>query len=67
MTNMKEEALLELLKKVWARETSADDALEELLNAGTKSYGRDVTNKVFVTGVNLHVDTTYGCEYTNGL
>lgn len=62
---MKEEELLELLKKVWSRETSADEALAELLSVGAKSYGRDVTNQVFVAGVNLHVDTSCGCEYTS--
>lgn len=61
---MKEEELLELLKKVWSRETSTDEALAELLSVGTKSYGRDSTDQVFVTAVNLHVDCTYGCEYT---
>jgi hypothetical protein len=62
---MKEEALLELLKKVSNGQTSADEALAELLELGSKSYARDVTNKVFVAGVNLHVDCTYGCEYTS--
>jgi len=64
---MTEEQLLELLKKVWSRETSADEAMEELLGLGEKRYARDVTNKVFTVGVTLNIDCSYGAEYTTGV
>jgi len=53
---MTETKLLELLKNVWNREMSADEAMEELLSHGEQRYRRDVTNKVFVCGVELYVD-----------
>lgn len=62
---MKEEELLKLLNEVSTGQSSPEEALAKLLEAGTKSYGRDATNQVFVAAVNLHVDTSYGCEYTS--
>jgi hypothetical protein len=61
---MTEDQLLEVLKSVWSRETSADQAMEQLLSLGEKRYARDVTNKVFTVGVTLNVDCSYGAEYT---
>jgi hypothetical protein len=64
---MTETKLLELLKTVWHREMSADDAMDELLSHGAQRYGRDVTNKAFVCGIELYVDFADDLEYTRGL
>jgi len=53
---MTETKLLELLKNVWNREMSADEAMEELLSQGEKQYARDETNEARVWGIDIHVD-----------